>query len=127
MSTATLRHLAPSADSDADCIFCRIVRGEIPAARLGETAGAIAFRDLNPQAPVHFLVVPKRHVPSLATADRGEELGELLLLAAEIARSLGVADGGYRTVINTGDDGGQTVHHLHAHVLGGRPLTWPPG
>jgi len=109
------------------CIFCRIASGEIPAARVAENDAAIAFRDLNPQAPVHVLVVPRRHVASLADAAEGEELGALLLLAREVARLEGIADRGYRVVTNSGADAGQTVHHLHLHVLGGRALGWPPG
>lgn len=109
------------------CIFCRIVRGEIPATTVAETDQAVAFRDLNPQAPVHVLVVPKVHVASMAQADDPALLGAVLHLAADVARREGIADAGYRTVLNTGNDGGQTVHHLHAHVLGGRHMTWPPG
>jgi histidine triad (HIT) family protein len=88
---------------------------------------AIAFRDINPQAPVHVLVVPRRHVSSLAEATDASELGAIALLAAEVARAQGIAETGYRTVINTGDHGGQTVHHLHLHLLGGRAMHWPPG
>lgn len=109
------------------CIFCRIASGEIPAARVAESDAAVAFRDLNPQAPVHVLVVPRRHVASLADAAEGDELGALLLLAREVARLEGIADSGYRVVTNSGADAGQTVHHLHLHVLGGRALGWPPG
>jgi histidine triad (HIT) family protein len=110
-----------------DCLFCRIVAGEIPSTRVAETASALAFRDVSPQAPIHLLVIPKTHVQSLAEADDPAMLGELLSLAAEIARKEGLAEGGYRTVINTGTNGGQTVGHLHLHVLGGRQLHWPPG
>jgi len=109
------------------CIFCRIVRGEIPATLVAQNETAIAFRDLSPQAPTHVLVVPRRHVASLAHADDGAELGAVMLLAAEVARLEGVAEQGYRTVLNTGANGGQSVDHLHAHVLGGRALKWPPG
>lgn len=109
------------------CIFCRIVAGEIPAVRVAESERAMAFRDLHPQAPVHVLVIPRRHVASLAEATDGEELGAVLLLAQEVARREGIAESGYRVVTNTGADGGQTVHHLHLHVLGGRALQWPPG
>lgn len=110
-----------------DCIFCRIVRGEIPATKVAESDQAIAFRDLNPQAPVHVLVVPKVHVTSLVEADDPALLGAVLALVREVARSEGVEGDGYRTVLNTGGNGGQTVHHLHAHLLGGRHMTWPPG
>lgn len=109
------------------CLFCKIASGEIPVALVAQNAHAVAFRDIHPQAPVHILVVPRRHVASLAAADSGEELGALCLLAAEVARAEGLAEKGYRTVMNTGEDGGQTVHHLHVHVLGGRAMGWPPG
>lgn len=111
----------------SDCVFCRIVRGEIPAPILAQNELAAAFRDLDPKAPHHVLVVPKRHVASLAEADSTEELGAILALAADVARLEGIESSGYRTVINTGPDGGQSVFHLHAHVLGGRALAWPPG
>jgi histidine triad (HIT) family protein len=109
------------------CLFCRIVRGEIPAKLVAETAECVAFRDINPQAPTHVLVIPREHVPSLAEATDPALVGRLALLAAEIARQEGIAEGGYRTVINTGADAGQTVLHIHLHLLGGRPLSWPPG
>ncbi len=112
--------------SDA-CIFCRIIGGEIPAAVVAESDTALAFRDVNPQAPLHALVVPKRHVASLAEADDAALVGELSLLAARVAREAGFGASGFRTVVNTGADAGQTVHHLHLHVLAGRPLGWPPG
>jgi histidine triad (HIT) family protein len=111
----------------ADCLFCRIIRGEIPAKLVTETADCIAFRDINPQAPVHVLVVPRRHVASLDELRDAELLGKIGLLAAEIARSEGVAESGYRTAINQGSDGGQSVAHLHMHLLGGRKMKWPPG
>ncbi len=90
---------------------------------------ALAFRDIRPQAPHHLLVIPRQHLASLgeAQAADGELLGHLLLVAARVAREAGIAERGYRTVINTGDDAGQTVHHLHVHVIGGRELRWPPG
>ncbi len=109
------------------CIFCHIVAGAIPATAVASNAFALAFRDLHPQAPVHVLVVPRRHVASLAVADDAAELGQLLALAAEVARQEGIADAGYRVVTNIGADGGQTVGHLHLHVLGGRAMDWPPG
>jgi histidine triad (HIT) family protein len=112
---------------NVSCLFCRIVRGEIPASRVAENEFAIAVRDINPQAPTHVLVIPRRHVASLADADDGEELGEVMLLAASVARQEGLEQLGYRVVVNTGDDGGQTVSHLHVHVLGGRAMSWPPG
>lgn len=109
------------------CLFCRIANGEIPVPKVAENETAIAFRDISPQAPVHVLVVPRQHVTSLAEATDAGMLGQLLMLAADVARSEGIANAGYRTVINTGNDGGQSVHHLHVHVLGGRAMGWPPG
>ena len=115
--------------SPADCPFCRIVAGEIPADVVYEDDHVMAFRDISPQAPVHILVIPREHVASLeaATDDHGEVLGRIQLAARDLARSEGVAEGGYRTVLNIGADGGQTVHHIHLHLLGGRGLAWPPG
>jgi histidine triad (HIT) family protein len=112
---------------DADCLFCRIVRGEIPAQRVAESATALAFRDINPQAPTHVLVIPKRHVASLAEATDAAELGAVFALAREVAAAEGLADDGYRVVSNVGAGAGQTVFHLHVHVLGGRGFSWPPG
>ncbi len=109
------------------CLFCRIVRGDLPVTPIAQNEHAIAFRDVQPQAPVHVLIVPRRHVTSLAEATDALELGAVALLAAEVARQEGIAASGYRTVMNTGDDGGQSVHHLHLHLLGGRAMTWPPG
>ncbi len=111
----------------ANCIFCQIVAGDLSAVKVAESDHALAFRDLNPQAPVHVLVIPKAHVDSLAEADNPEMLGAVLQLVAEVARLEGVAETGYRTVFNTNKDGGQTVGHLHAHLLGGRHMAWPPG
>ncbi|MES3032859.1 MAG: histidine triad nucleotide-binding protein [Gemmatimonadota bacterium] len=111
----------------ADCLFCRIVRKEIPAQVVAETEWCLAFRDIAPQAPVHVLVIPKVHVDSLDGVTDPVEAGRVLTLAAELARTLGVVESGYRVVFNTGADGGQTVHHLHAHLLAGRALHWPPG
>ena len=111
----------------ADCLFCRIVRKEIPAQIVAETEECLAFRDISPQAPTHVLVVPKVHIDSLIKISDPLIVGRMALLAAEIAKSLGVADAGYRLVINTGEDGGQTVQHLHAHLLAGRAMHWPPG
>lgn len=110
------------------CIFCRIASKEIPSEIVYEDAEIVAFRDLSPQAPTHVLVIPKRHVGSLAEADEadGVLLGRLMVAAKMVAASLGL-DGGYRVVANSGADGGQTVAHLHLHVLGGRPMAWPPG
>ena len=111
-----------------DCLFCKIVSGVIPAKRVYEDDLSLAFADINPQAPVHLLVIPKQHIASTAHAEveHAPLLGHLLGTAASIARGQPL-DGGYRIVINTGDDGGQTVGHLHLHVLGGRHMGWPPG
>jgi histidine triad (HIT) family protein len=109
------------------CLFCRIIRGEIPATLVAEGPKCVAFRDIDPKAPVHILVIPREHVGSLDEARDAQVLGEILLMVADLARKEGVAESGYRTVINTNDDGGQSVGHLHAHLLGGRRLSWPPG
>ena len=111
----------------ADCLFCRIVRREIPATLVYESEDCIAFRDINPKAPVHVLVIPREHVGTLNDAKDAAMVGRLALAAAEIAEREGVAESGYRTVINTNGDAGQTVFHVHLHLLGGRPLSWPPG
>jgi histidine triad (HIT) family protein len=116
-----------SAATDDNCIFCRIVKGTIPATIVSESDDAIVFRDINPQAPTHLLIVPRRHVASIEEATDADGLGDLLLFAARVAREEGLAEKGYRIVINTGEHGGQTVDHLHFHVLGGRHLKWPPG
>ena len=109
------------------CLFCRIVRQEIPASIMWENEHALAFRDIDPKAPTHVLVIPKRHFASLNDAADAQLLGGLLLAAREIAEGEGIAQSGYRTVINTGADAGQSVAHVHVHLLGGRKLTWPPG
>ena len=109
------------------CLFCRIVRGEIPAKLVAENEHCVAFRDINPQAPVHVLVIPREHVASLDEATDPAMIGQLGLMAADIARREGIADGGYRAVFNTNADSGQTVFHLHLHLLGGRVMKWPPG
>ncbi|MEK6550477.1 MAG: histidine triad nucleotide-binding protein [Pseudomonadota bacterium] len=111
------------------CLFCKMVSGAIQPDKVYETPRVLAFRDINPQAPVHVLVVPKQHVATLNEA-RPEDallLGELLLAAREVAGKTGIAEGGYRTVLNCNADAGQTVFHIHLHVLGGRPMRWPPG
>jgi histidine triad (HIT) family protein len=110
-----------------DCLFCKIVRREIPAKLVYEGDDCIAFRDIDPKAPVHILVVPRQHVASLNEAEDSALVGRLALVAAEIARQEGVAESGYRTVFNTNRDAGQTVFHLHLHLLGGRSMGWPPG
>jgi histidine triad (HIT) family protein len=111
-----------------DTIFGKIIRREIPADIVYEDELAIAFRDVHPQAPVHILVIPKKPIPNLATAEPADQslLGHLLVIVKQIANQEGL-NNGYRVVINTGDEGGQTVHHLHLHILGGRNLKWPPG
>jgi len=112
-----------------DCLFCKIVSGDIPADILHQDEDVIAFRDVNPQAPVHFLVIPKKHISTvndLQPAD-AELVGKLYLAAKTVAAEQGMDESGYRCVINCNDDGGQTVHHVHLHVLGKRQLTWPPG
>ena len=111
-----------------DCLFCKILAAEIPANRIYEDELCIGFPDINPQAPTHLLVVPKEHIPSLsrALADHKPLLGHLMETAAHLARAQKL-EKGYRVVINTGEDGGQTVHHLHLHLLGGRSMSWPPG
>ena len=110
-----------------DCLFCRIVRKEIPATIVLENEHVLAFRDIDPKAPTHVVVVPKVHVATLDDATDAHMLGELQLAAAAIARTEGIVEGGYRTVMNCGPDAGQTVFHLHLHLLGGRKLGWPPG
>jgi histidine triad (HIT) family protein len=111
-----------------DCLFCRMVAGEIPVKRVYDDDVCMAFADIHPQAPVHVLVIPKAHLESLAHAAATDAamLGHLSGAAAEVARAEGLT-GGYRLVMNTGPDGGQTVGHLHVHVLGGRHMGWPPG
>jgi histidine triad (HIT) family protein len=110
------------------CLFCKIIDGSIPSTALYEDDLCYAFADIHPQAPVHVLVAPREHVVSMAECDQGDRalLGHLLWAATQIAQ-LKKLDNGYRVVLNTGEDGGQTVEHLHVHLLGGRSLTWPPG
>lgn len=110
-----------------DCLFCRIVRREIPATVVFEDDHVVAFRDINPQAPTHVVIVPREHVASLNDAPDAVLIGRLSLAAAKIARTEGIAESGYRTVVNTNRDAGQTVFHIHLHLLGGRHLGWPPG
>jgi histidine triad (HIT) family protein len=114
----------------SDCVFCRIASGDIPAKVVKRTADAVAFHDLNPQAPVHLLIIPTTHL-SAARDAKGEDgirlLGRTLAFATEVATELGLDAGGYRIVTNAGADGGQTVFHLHFHLLGGRRMSWPPG
>jgi len=113
----------------ADCLFCKIVAGDIPADLVAESDRTIAFRDINPQAPTHVLVVPKDHYPDLATLAGTAEgvLAEVAAQAHQVAHAEGIGASGYRVVFNTGPEAGQTVFHVHAHLLGGRRLAWPPG
>lgn len=114
---------------DKDCLFCRIVAGEIPSKKAYEDDQFYAFHDIHPQAPIHVLLIPKEHIPSIA--ELGEEheglIGRLLLRAASLASELGISESGYRVVTNRGEKAGQSVFHLHFHILGGRPMGWPPG
>ena len=110
-----------------DCIFCKIVAGKIPTKKVGENEGAIAFPDINPAMPVHILVIPKKHVPSLDEVGDGSVMAEVFALAAQVARDNGLDKTGWRAVINTGRDAHQVVFHIHLHVLGGRKMGWPPG
>jgi histidine triad (HIT) family protein len=111
----------------ADCLFCRIARREIPATIVAENDDCVAFRDIDPKAPTHVLIIPREHVASLADVRDPAVVGKLALLAADIADREGIAERGYRAVINLGADAGQTVLHLHLHLLGGRAMHWPPG
>ncbi len=113
----------------SDCIFCRIAAGEIPAKLVREDENVVAFRDIDPKAPTHVVVIPRRHIASVNDLEPGDAalLGEIFLAAKEIAREEGIAASGYRLVVNTGRDGGQSVDHIHLHLLGGRRHSWPPG
>lgn len=114
-----------------NCLFCKIIEKQIPAKILSENESCLAFADLHPQAPQHILFIPKKHITSMAelTAEDGAMLGQLFEAAAQLAKELGLADPerGYRFLTNSGPDAGQSVHHLHFHLLGGRPFGWPPG
>jgi histidine triad (HIT) family protein len=110
-----------------DCLFCKIARGEIPAKIVAQDSTCIAFRDVNPQAPVHVLVIPRAHVPSLNEVASPALMADMLQMVREVAKQEGIAASGYRVVLNTNSDGGQTVMHAHAHLLGGRHMAWPPG
>ena len=111
----------------SDCIFCKIVAGEIKPDIVYQDDQVLAFKDINPQAPLHLLIIPKLHLANLNKLSDQALAGKLLQTAAQLAEELGYAESGYRTVINCNDDGGQTVHHLHVHLLAGRRLSWPPG
>lgn len=112
-----------------NCIFCKIVKGEIPSSKVYEDDKIFAFKDINPGAPVHILIIPKKHIQSVneLEQDHKELIGHIFVTAGNIAKEQGVAEDGYRIVTNCGEDGGQTVPHLHFHLLGGRTLSWPPG
>ena len=120
---------APGPRRDPSCLFCRIVAAEIPSTKVAEDDMVLAIRDIAPRAPTHVLVMPRDHIASAAdlTDADGPLLGRIFAAAAAIAREEGIADGGYRIVANVGAWGGQTVDHLHFHLMGGRPFTWPPG
>ena len=120
---------APGTRRDPTCLFCRIVAGEIPSTRVADDELAIAIRDIAPRAPTHILVLPREHIPSAADLTDADAplIGRVFALAADIARSEGIAEGGYRIVTNVGTWGGQTVDHLHFHLMGGRAFDWPPG
>ena len=113
----------------SDCLFCSIVDGSIPADVVSETEHTVAFRDINPQAPTHILVIPKKPIPRIAEAEAEDHqvLGHMMLKARELAGKLGLHETGFRLVINNGHDAGETVPHLHLHILGGRAMAWPPG
>ena len=114
---------------ELSCLFCRVVAGEIPAELLHQDELCVVIRDVNPQAPTHLLVIPREHLESLDEVGRQDEemLGHLLRMASRQANDQGLSESGYRTVINTGAGAGQSVFHLHVHILGGRPMNWPPG
>jgi histidine triad (HIT) family protein len=114
---------------DPSCLFCRIVAGEIPATRVAEDDGVLAILDIAPKAPTHVLVMPRDHIASAADLTEADSplVGHIFAFAAEVARSAGIAKGGYRIVTNVGTWGGQSVDHLHFHLMGGRPFSWPPG
>ncbi len=110
----------------SECLFCKIIAGQIKGEKVFEDELTFAFKDINPQAPVHFLVSPKRHINTIAEAS-GEEMEHIFKAAQKLAEQFGTSDSGFRMVINQGHNAGQAVPHLHVHVLGGRPLAWPPG
>ena len=116
-------------NSSDDCLFCKILAGEIPADIIFESDDAIAFRDINPQAPTHALIIPRRHVATINDLEEGDAalVGNLFLVAKKIAADEGIAEAGYRVAMNCNEAAGQTVFHLHLHLLGGRQLGWPPG
>ena len=110
-----------------NCLFCKIIKGEIPCDKVFENDDVLAFKDINPQAPQHILVIPKTHIASINVTDDELLMGKLIIVAKNIASDLGFSKNGYRLNINCGQDGGQEVGHIHLHLLGGRQMTWPPG
>ncbi|WP_027625039.1 histidine triad nucleotide-binding protein [Clostridium lundense] len=112
-----------------DCIFCKIISGEIPSEKVYEDELVLSFKDISPEAPAHVLIIPKKHISSLNELKEEDEkiISHVFMVATEIVKKLGIADSGYRIVTNCGEDGGQTVSHIHFHLLGGRSLQWPPG
>lgn len=112
-----------------ECVFCNILRGQLPAEFVYENERVVAFRDINPQAPVHVLIVPRKHIASTNEVRPEDQqlLGEMILVAQKVAQAEGIAQSGYRLVINCNEDSGQEIYHLHLHLLGGRRMTWPPG
>ena len=115
--------------TEPDCLFCKIVSGEIPVDFVFQNDRVVAFRDINPQAPTHVLIIPRRHIATIndLTPEDAADVGQLFLAARQIAVDEGIADSGYRVVMNCNDDGGQSVYHVHLHLLGGRRMGWPPG
>ena len=113
----------------SDCLFCKIVEGEIPCDKIFENDQVIAFRDLNPQAPTHILVIPRKHISTVneLTADDNNIVGEMVLAAQAVAKQEGIEESGYRLVMNCNEGAGQTVFHIHLHIMGGRRMNWPPG
>lgn len=112
-----------------DCLFCKIIAGDIPSDKVYEDDAVYAFKDITPVAPLHILIIPKKHIATLNDLEEQDDavMGQLLLAAKKIAKQEGYADGGYRTVVNCGEQAGQTVFHIHLHLLAGRDLSWPPG
>ena len=129
MADAVPAMARPALEGDTDCLFCRIIAGELPADIVHSDDQVIAIRDIAPRAPTHLLLMPVSHIASALELTEADAplVGRLLAVAADLARSLGIADAGYRLVSNVGAWGGQTVDHLHVHLLGGRPFDWPPG
>lgn len=121
--------IVSTANMNDACIFCRIANGQIPAKLAHEDDRTVAFHDIDPRAPVHVLIIPRQHIAGVDHLAAGDVdlVGGMFLVARQLARELGVADSGYRLVVNSGADAGQSVDHLHMHLLGGRPLKWPPG